>query len=312
MSEAHHSVVTGGSGFIGTHLVRRLLADGEEVTIVDLRPPAPDLLDARVRWVNADIRDAAGLASAFATRRVSTLYHLAAMTGVRESGDKLEEYRSVNVEGTEVVRDAAVAHGVARIVYTSSSSVYGPDVTLPTSEEEEPHPGSPYGDTKLEGERLLIDTERTGTSVRVARLFTVYGPGGRPGMAIPRFIRAALDQIPVPLFGSRNTARDFTHVSDAVEGVRLLARSKDSSGITNIATGFSRTLGEVIEIIERETGERLPIEDQPAHPFDPPATHADISAARRLGFEPAIDLSSGLGRMIAAEARQRRELAWET
>lgn len=309
MSERRHSVVTGGSGFIGTHLVRRLLAERERVSIVDLRRPRAELLDGGAIWVNADIRDPIALAEGFDSCDVSRVYHLAAMTGVRESADQIEEYRSVNVEGTRVVLDVAIAHDVECLLYTSSSSIYGPDAPLPTSEGQRPGPSSPYAATKLEGERVLCSSSEGSTmAVRIARLFTVYGPGARSTMAIPRFITGALEGNPVPIFGSLDARRDFTYVSDAVDGLIRLSRSPHQvPEVVNLATGLSHSLREVIEIVERETRCTLSLSHLPADRLDVPATHAELTRARQLGYSPAVDLATGICKTIEAELKERGE-----
>ena len=299
MALHRHSVVTGGSGFIGTHLVGRLLERGERVTILDVRPPKVTTGDGRAEWVRGDIRDVDTLAGALEGGGIPTLYHLAALTGVRQSAERAEEYHAVNVEGTESVASAARSFGVERVIFTSSSSVYGHGAPLPTPETHPPDPGSPYATSKLGGEEVLRRLTESSDSpdVRIARLFTVYGPGARPGMMIPTLIDSARRLLPLPLFGSRESSRDFTYVDDAVDALLLLADVTEDPGPVNIGTGISTSLGELISEVERITSQVINVTPHPQHPCDLFATLADLTRARSLGFAPRVTLRDGLERM---------------
>ena len=297
-----HDVVTGGSGFIGQHLVRALLRQGRKVTIVDLRSPGPLAAARGGRWVEGDIRSREVLERGIgwsAYGAADRLFHLAACTGVR--GDVSEaELFDVNVRGTLEVIRVAGERGVRRVVYAGSSSVYGNPELLPTPESAPLRPVSPYGESKLKGEEFVLGaSERdTGTSFAVARLFTVYGPGGRAGMAIPTFLERVCSGLPIPLFGSPDSFRDYTGVRDTVRGILLVSEADRLAGPVNIASGRPVRLRDLVEVIGRVVGRRPECRWLPGNPLDVFGTHADITCARRLGYAPGTSLLEGIEEIV--------------
>lgn len=250
-------IVTGGSGFIGTALVRRLLGRHRRVVVLDLLPPQPEfLVDDRVDWRPVDIRNEQQVRTAFdELGPIDRLYHLAARTGVRAGEDQAEDYHRTNVDGTRILAEAAATSGVGRVIFTSSSSVYGDARQLPTPESAPLRPKGVYASTKKEGEEILASRlSGTSTELSVARLFTVYGPEGRPDMAIPKLIRAATTGEPFYVTVPLSSFRDYTYIDDVVTGLIALADADPVPTPVNVATGTPQTLEEVIASIVEHVG----------------------------------------------------------
>jgi len=307
-------VVTGAAGFIGSHLCERLLAEGHEVVGIDSFTDyyersvkeaniADAICHARYRLIEADILElgVASLTSLFAD--ASCVYHLAAQAGVRASwGENFRAYTDANMLGTQVVLEAIRVGGTQapRLVFASSSSVYGKSSDLPYREDGECRPVSPYGVTKLAGERLC-DLYSTAFGVRtvVMRFFTVYGPRQRPDMAFHIFARALLEGAPLPVFGGGDQTRDFTFVTDIVAAL-LVAPDAPAGSVINVGGGERATLNQAIAILELLTGQRGQREDGPAQTGDMRDTWADITRARSLlGDQPRVALSEGLAAEVA-------------
>ena len=300
-------VVTGAAGFIGSHLVDRLLAEGHEVTgidaFVDFYPRAlkeQNLRSARdhrrFRLVEARLQDGP-LESAL--EGAGQVYHLAAQAGVRSSwGREFQLYTDHNVLATQRLLEAAVQAGVPRLVYASSSSVYGDSRDLPLREDAPCRPLSPYGVTKLAAEHLAALYERNhGLPVVSLRYFTVYGPRQRPDMAFHRFLAAARDGTPIRLFGDGKQTRDFTYVDDIVTATRRAGDSGRPGCVYNVGGGQRLALEEVLRTIEQATGRTLAVTRDEAQKGDMRDTFADTSAAKRdLAFHPAVTLPEGLAR----------------
>jgi nucleoside-diphosphate-sugar epimerase len=300
-------VVTGAAGFIGSHLVDRLLGDGHEVTgidaFVDFYPRAvkEDNLRAardhrRFRLVEGRLQDIPleGL-----LEDAGQVYHLAAQAGVRSSwGREFQLYTDHNVLATQRLLEAAVEAGVPRLVYASSSSVYGDSRELPLREEAACRPLSPYGVTKLAAENLACLYERNhGLPVVSLRYFTVYGPRQRPDMAFHRFLSAARDGVPVRLFGDGKQTRDFTYVDDVVTATRRAGDSGRPGCVYNVGGGQRRSLEDVLRTIEQVTARKLAVTRDEAQKGDMRDTFADTAAARRdLDFRPTVSLPDGLAR----------------
>jgi UDP-glucuronate 4-epimerase len=317
-------LVTGGVGFIGTHLTRELLARGDEVVVIDdfsdmpypsegKRRNARDLLqvalqgpspakakDSGLRVVEACITDAA-------TRKhfegVERVFHLAALAGVRPSFTSPERYARVNVEGTTRVFELARAAGCKRFVFASSSSVYGNSTPLPAREDAVAiAPESPYAATKRGTELVVSALCRQAPDVRCAalRYFTVYGPRQRPEMAITLFTRAVLEGRPVTVFGDGTMRRDFTHVSDIVRGT-LAASDRTPPGFRpyNLGSGAPVDLTSLVHAIGEAAGVK-PIVDRAPQPLgDVDATFADIArAGEELGWTPRTSLRDGLASVV--------------
>ncbi|MET9296216.1 NAD-dependent epimerase/dehydratase family protein [Streptomyces sp. NPDC003077] len=296
-------VVTGAAGFIGSHLVKALRRAGKHVVGIDRRPgweegeiPPSDELGP-LRAVRGD------LASANLTaclENASVVFHLAAIPGVRPSWSHFPEYLQCNVLATQRLLDACVGTGVPRVVVASSSSVYG-GANGAMSEDDVPHPLSPYGVTKLAAERLALAfaaRRDAALSVSALRFFTVYGPGQRPDMFISRVIRATLGGDPIDVYGDGTQIRDFIHVSDVVRALLLAAGAPDG-GVLNVGTGHAVSVNEVLALVGELTGRTPDARYGPARIGDVRATTADVGRARhRLGFRARTDLRTGLATQI--------------
>ena len=227
------------------------------------------------------------------------VFHLAAQAGVRSSwGREFAQYSDHNVLATQRLLEASVAAGVPRLVYASSSSVYGQAPSYPTTEDDLPRPHSPYGVTKLAAEHLGVLYERSfGLPVVSLRFFTVYGPRQRPDMAFHRFLAAARDGQPLHLYGDGSQTRDFTYVSDIVDATRTAAGRGRPGGVYNVGGGERVALSDVLRRIEEVTGRRLTVRREEVQKGDMRDTFADTTAARRdLGFRSTVPLAAGLER----------------
>ena len=300
-------VVTGTAGFIGSHLAERLLADGHEVTGVDCftdyypRPVKEGNL-ARLRdhgafrLVEARLQDA-DLAPI--VDGASHVYHLAAQAGVRASwGRDFSHYTEHNVLATQRLLEAAIGHGSPRVVYASSSSVYGDAPSLPLREDGPCAPVSPYGVTKLAAEHLARLYHRNhGLPTVSLRFFTAYGPRQRPDMAFHRFLKAARDGGPITVYGDGLQTRDFTYVDDIVAAVRAAGLSGRPGTVYNVGGGERIALNDVLRLVGEITGRPLQIQREESQKGDMRDTFADTAAATRdLGFRSTVGLAEGLAR----------------
>ncbi|HEY0080566.1 MAG TPA: GDP-mannose 4,6-dehydratase [Pyrinomonadaceae bacterium] len=314
MKDRRQILVTGGAGFIGSHLVERLLAEGGwRVTVVDdfnefyspevkRRNVAALLGRDEFRLFEADIRDRAALARLFAEESFDSVVHLAARAGVRPSLAEPLLYAETNINGTLNLLELARASGVKQFVFGSSSSVYGINAKVPFSEEDPiTQPISPYAATKAAGE-LLCHTYSHLHGLRSVclRFFTVYGARQRPDLAIHKFAHLIDAGRAIPVFGDGTTRRDYTYIDDIIMGVRA-AIDYTASDYEVINLGESRTveLRELIALLEAALGRRASIDRQPAQPGDVPQTFADISKARRLlGYNPQTQIEEGIRRFV--------------
>lgn len=298
------SVVTGGAGFIGSHLVERLLADGAEVTVLDSftrgreRNLASVAADRRLRIVKADIRDARAIAPAF--EGADQVHHLAALADIVPSITDPMEYFTTNVDGTVNVLQAARAAGVKRFVYIASSTCYGiPDV-YPTPETAPIRTEYPYALTKHLGELCALHWGRVyGLPVVSLRLFNVYGPrsrtGGTYGAVLGVFLAQRLNGRPLTIVGDGTQTRDFTYVTDVVDAmVTVAAHTEVRDEIFNVGSGGTYSVN---ELAERIGGERVYV---PKRPGEPDCTYADIGKIRsRLGWRPKVTFAEGVERLVA-------------
>ncbi|HEY6546311.1 MAG TPA: NAD-dependent epimerase/dehydratase family protein [Vicinamibacteria bacterium] len=301
------AVVTGAAGFIGSHLTESLLADGFEVVGIDAfvdyypRPVKEKNLkgprDHRAfRFVEGRVQD---LDLRKHLEGADHVYHLAAQAGVRASwGAEFTLYTDHNVLATQRLLEAALEAGRPRIVYASSSSVYGDSAALPLQEDSACVPVSPYGVTKLAAEHLGRLYERNhGLPVMSLRYFTVYGPRQRPDMAFHRFLKAARDGSPIKVFGDGEQTRDFTFVRDIVAATRAAAVSGRPGGVYNVGGGERVSLNGVLGTIERITGRPFERQREPPQKGDMRDTAADTTAAQRdLAFQSTVPLAEGLAR----------------
>jgi len=301
-----HVLVTGGAGFIGSHLVDSLLGDGCKVTVVDNFDPfyPRAVKEAQIarhrthpnwRLVEADIRDRESL-SAQLVEPYDLIVHLAAKAGVRPSIDDPIAYQEVNVRGTQNMLEFARAAGIHRFVFASSSSVYGVNPRVPWSEEDHVlQPISPYASTKVSGELLgHVYSHLYGIRFIALRFFTVYGPRQRPDLAIHKFARMILAGRPIPVFGDGSTRRDYTFVDDIIAGVRAAMNYDAAYDVINLGNNQTLTLSEMIAGLERALNRTAIIERQPEQPGDVPQTWANITKAQRLlGYAPRTGYDEG-------------------
>jgi UDP-glucose 4-epimerase len=304
-SESPRVVVTGAAGFIGSHLCARLLALGQRVTGVDsftdYYAPAlkeqnledlrahPNFTFEKLDLVDADLRGV--------MRGANVVYHLAGRPGVRPSwGQQFDSYLRDNVLATQRLLETLKEAPVDRLVFAGSSSVYGDAEMFPTKESALPRPVSPYGVTKLAAEHLaLLYTKNFGLPVVSVRYFTVYGPRQRPDMAFSRFMQALSDREPIEVFGDGEQTREFTYVSDAVEGTIKAATADIAGQVVNLGGGSRVTINRVLATLEDISRTQARRKNLPAAPGDPRHTGASINLAReRLGWEPRVSLREGL------------------
>jgi UDP-glucuronate 4-epimerase len=307
-------LVTGGAGFIGSHLVDRLLSEGDwRITVVDdfndFYSPAikrdnirEHLANQNYKLVEADVRDNVALEIAFADTNFDCIVHLAARAGVRPSLNEPQLYVETNINGTMNLLELARKRGVKQFVFGSSSSVYGVNEKIPFAEDDPIfNPISPYAATKAAGE-LICHTYSHLYDMRIVclRFFTVYGARQRPDLAIHKFAKLISEGKPIPVFGDGSTRRDYTYSDDIIAGVRA-AIDYDKTNYEVINLGESRTveLSELIALIETELGRRAEIDRQPLQPGDVPQTFADISKAKRLlNYNPQTQIETGIKRFI--------------
>ena len=311
-------LVTGGAGFIGSHLVRQLLARGASVIcsddfndFYDPRIKAENIAafenNPRFRLYRVDIRDWQKLSAIFDTHgkalKTGGIVHLAARAGVRPSLAEPRLYLETNVTGTLNLAELARAHGIRKFVFASSSSVYGdsPDTTPFTETQDISRPISPYASTKAMGESLLYTYSHLhGLQVVALRFFTVYGPGQRPDLAIHKFTRLIDQNQPIPVFGDGSTRRDYTYIDDIMQGV-LASLDYDQTPyeIFNLGESQTTTLSDLIQCIESNLGKKAIIDRKPMQPGDVSVTYADIAKAKKLlNYAPATKIAEGIPKFV--------------
>jgi UDP-glucuronate 4-epimerase len=304
-------LLTGGAGFIGSHVAEALLAEGCEVTILDdfndFYDPATKEANIssfrdRVILEKGDIRDAGFIGEVFRRGEFDAVVHLAARAGVRPSIQDPRLYVSTNVDGTLNLLEACRAHGIKRFVFASSSSVYGVNKKVPFSESDPiERTISPYAATKIMGEQLCSNYSNLfGIRCVCLRFFTVYGPRQRPDLAIAKFTRKILAGEPIDQYGDGSTARDYTFIDDIVSGVIAACRWERSEfDIFNLGGSQTHTLAKLITTIEAALGKKAEIRMLPEQPGDVPQTYADVGkAGDLLGYSPATPLADGITRYV--------------
>jgi UDP-glucuronate 4-epimerase len=321
-----HVLVTGGAGFIGSHLTRRLLGRGDRVTVLDdfndfydparkrrnleplLGEPA---LQERLRLVEGDIRDAPLVERLFAGGAFDAVVHLAARAGVRPSLREPILYEEVNCIGTLRLLEAARRHGPHRFVFGSSSSVYGINTKVPFAEDDEVNqPISPYATTKRTGELLCYNYHHLyGFRIACLRFFTVYGPAQRPEMAIHKFTDLLARGEPVTVYGAGDSRRDYTYVEDILDGIEAALELAPGFEILNLGGADTTALADLVRWIAAELAVEPRIEYLADQPGDVPITYADVSkAARLLGYSPKVPIREGLRRFVRWY-REQQDLA---
>ena len=302
-------LVTGGAGFIGFHVCERLLQMGHSVCSMD---DLNDFYDPEIKMRNladlnalgkgfkaitADITRRSSINKVFAENQFDQVLHLAARAGVRPSLEEPALYQRVNVEGTVHLLEAAWARGIKKVTIASSSSVYGVNAKVPFSEDDPIfHPISPYAASKLACEALgHVYHHVYGMDIVMLRFFTVYGPRQRPDLAIHKFARLITAGKPIPVFGDGSTARDYTYVSDVVNGVMAATQKDFGYQVFNLGESQPVKLSYLIDVIEKALGKKAIIDRQPAQPGDVPITFANIGKARSLlGYSPSVKIEHGI------------------
>ena len=307
-----HALVTGGAGFIGSHLVDALLADGWQVTCFDSFDPfydpaikqeniRPHLANPRYRLVRGDLRDAGSL-TPLRENQYDVIVHLAARAGVRPSIEDPVGYQQVNVAGTQLMLELARTGNVRQFVFASSSSVYGVNPRVPWREDDYVlQPISPYASTKVSGELLgHVYSHLYGMRFVALRFFTVYGPRQRPDLAIHKFARLMLAGRPIPVFGDGSTGRDYTYIDDIIRGLRgAMAYTATPYEVINLGNTHTVTLREMIAGLEHALGVTARIERFPEQPGDVPQTWASVDKARALlGYAPSTSYDEGVTRFV--------------
>lgn len=306
-------LVTGGAGFIGSHVCERLLHEGHTVCALD---DLNDFYDPLIKQANigalqslarpftfvvGDLTDPATVEEVFGSMAFDQVIHLAARAGVRPSLEQPALYQRVNVEGTVNVLEAARRRGVRKLVIASSSSVYGVNAKVPFAESDPIFTAiSPYAASKLACEALgHVYHHVYGLDVVMLRFFTVYGPRQRPDLAIHKFARLITAGRAIPVFGDGTAARDYTYITDILDGLLACTRQEFGFEIFNLGESQTVTLARLIELLEQSLGRQAVMDRQPLQPGDVPITCADISKSReRLGYRPTTRIEDGIPRFI--------------
>ncbi|MEO6655836.1 MAG: GDP-mannose 4,6-dehydratase [Pyrinomonadaceae bacterium] len=307
-------LVTGGAGFIGSHLVDRLLSEGDwQITAVDDFNDfySPEIKHANIaehlkspnyRIVDADIRDAVTMAALFMQYEFDVIVHLAARAGVRPSLSEPKLYAETNINGTLNLLELARKHNIKQFVFGSSSSVYGINTKVPFAEDDRiQQPISPYAATKAAGE-LICHTYSHLYDIRTIclRFFTVYGARQRPDLAIHKFSKLITDGKPIQVFGDGSSRRDYTYIDDIIQGVRASIDYAESiHEVFNLGESQTVTLAELIELIESSLGKKAVVDRQPWQPGDVPITFADITKSREvLAYNPTTKIQDGIPKFM--------------
>lgn len=316
-------IVTGGAGFIGSHLASALLERGEQVAAID---DFNDFYDPRLKRENAeallknpsfslfeaDIRDRKAVAEAFAAFKPDAICHLAARAGVRPSIDDPVLYEEVNCLGTLNLLELSRKDGIKNFVFASSSSVYGINSKTPFSEEDPiTCPISPYAATKRSGELMCFTYSHLWKlPVTCLRFFTVYGERGRPDMAVAKFTRLICAGREIEVYGDGTARRDFTYIGDVVSGILKSIYSPSRYEIINLGGANTIEVRGLINLIEAALGTKAKVRHLPPAPGDVPITHADVSRAKRLlGFSPSVGIEEGVGRYVKWFVERERRLS---
>jgi UDP-glucuronate 4-epimerase len=307
-------LVTGGAGFIGSHLCERLLSDGVKVICLDNFDPFydpnikiknteavakkfPDLFEL----VTGDIRNPEHLKGIFQKTKVDFVVHLAARAGVRPSIADPLLYQDVNIRGTIVLLEVCKAHGIKYFIFASSSSVYGENQRVPFTEKDlDIQPISPYGATKRAGELLCYAYHHLyGMNIACLRIFTAYGPRQRPEMAIHKFTRLIDQGEKIPIYGDGSSQRDYTYIDDLIDGILGVIRHHKGFEVYNLGESQTTSLIELIRLIEEAFGKKANIETLETQPGDVSVTYADITKAKRmLKYHPTFKMKEGIQRFI--------------
>jgi len=313
-------LITGGAGFIGSHLARRLLAEGARVRVLDNLDPFYDPAlkrrslkelaasgGERFTFQEGDLRDAEACRAA--VEGADVVVHLAALAGVRPSLQDPARYMDVNVKGTQILLNQIEDPDV-RVVFGSSSSVYGGNKQVPFDEGQNvDRPVSPYAASKKAGEVLCYTWHHLhGNPMTCLRFFTVYGPGQRPEMAIHKFARMITDGEPIPFFGDGSSRRDYTYVEDIVAGVRAAMDRDAGYDIINLGGAATTSLAELVGHLEQALDREAVLDRQPDQPGDVPVTYADVThAGAQLGYQASTPLADGVKKFCVWYLKEKAE-----
>jgi len=307
-------LVTGGAGFIGSHLCERLLSDGVKVICLDnfdsfydpnikirnvegVKKKSPELFEL----VTGDIRNPEHLKGILQENQIDFVVHLAARAGVRPSISDPLLYQDVNIRGTIVLLESCKAHGIKNFIFASSSSVYGENQRVPFTEKDlDIQPISPYGATKRAGELLCYSYHHLyKMNIACLRIFTAYGPRQRPEMAIHKFARLIDQGGKIPMFGDGSSRRDYTYIDDLVDGILGVIRYHKGFEIYNLGESQTTSLKELIQFIEKAIGKKANVEMLDPQPGDVSVTYADITKANRmLKYQPQVKMEEGIKRLV--------------
>ena len=318
-------LVTGGAGFIGSHLIDRLVERGDEVVCLDeftdFYPPKikrqnieKHVESGKLAVVDGDICATKLISAVFERFRPQKVVHLAARVGVAQSVADPMAYEQVNVRGTLEILMQSVKYGVEHFIYGSSSSIYGNGKKLPLSEDVPARPISPYAATKRAGEVLCHTWHHLHhLPVTCLRFFTVHGPRQRPDMVIHKFVRLMDAGKPIQMLGDGSSRRDYTYVADIVQGIEASLQNVFEYQIINLGEARTVSLKELITALEAVTGKKATIEELPANLWDARETYADISKAKKLlGYNPQVPLEAGLEKFWEWYRKNRELLAGVT
>ena len=311
-TEVKNYLVTGGAGFIGSHLVDSLLGEGNNVIVIDnyddfyskdlkLKNLSSALTFDTFQLVEGDIRDRNLLNDIFGNNHIDVVVHLAAKAGVRPSIKDPEGYYDVNINGTLNILEAMKAYDIKKMIFASSSSVYGNNEKVPFSESDSvDFPISPYAATKKSGELLCHTYHHLyDFKINCLRFFTVYGPRQRPDLAINKFSKRIMNGDPIQMFGDGTTKRDYTYIDDIVQGIKLAMENLNGFEIYNLGESRTIMLKELINLLENEMGKKAKIEKLPLQPGDVEQTYADISKARELlKYDPQFEIEEGIKNFV--------------
>lgn len=315
-------LVTGAAGFIGSHVSEYFLDKGHNVIGIDnyddfypahFKDANRENLDKNkaFHFYRNDIRDHAALQQIFSEHRIDLVIHLAAKAGVRPSIENITEYYDVNVNGSIALLETMRKHRVKKLLFASSSSVYGNNPKVPFSESDRvDDPISPYASTKKSGELLChVYSHLYGFDISCLRFFTVFGPRQRPDLAIHKFTRLIDLSQPIPFYGDGNTARDYTYVEDIVNGIACAAENLSGYRIFNLGESRTITLKQLVESIEKAVGKPAQLNKLPMQQGDVQITYADTSKARKeIGYDPKFDLETGIKNFVNWYQQHKAEL----
>jgi UDP-glucuronate 4-epimerase len=307
-------LVSGGAGFIGSHLCERLLNEGIRVVCLDnfdsfydprikmknlegISKTFPDLFEL----VTGDIRNPDALPELFTRNRFDAIVHLAARAGVRPSIAEPLLYQDVNIRGTVMLLEACKSQGIKHFIFASSSSVYGENQRVPFSERDlDIQPISPYGATKRAGELLCYSYHYLHKiDIACLRFFTVYGPRQRPEMAIHKFTRLIDHGEKIPLYGDGSSRRDYTYIDDIIDGIMGVLRHHTGYDVYNLGESQTTSLKELVQLIEGVLKKKAFIDSLPFQPGDVSITYADVTRAKeKLGYRPKVNMEEGIRRFV--------------